>query len=495
LGVIIKQSFWGTVISYTGVIIGYFVSLYLKPKYFDLDEIGVLTLITSNAMIVSSVSSFGFSSSFIKFFPSFRENKNAFFSFLLLLTVISNVVELTISFALKEWIISYYADSPEYIPFLAVTGLVVIANSLFELLYSYCRSVLNVINVSLIREIYIRLGVMVLILLYGFGNISFTWAMNGVGIVYFSAFLILALDVFYAHKFQIDFSFNFYSRKWLASLLNFSTYAMLLGLSFAVINNISYTQITNLLGSAATGIYTTCFFIGVIVEMPKRNMSKVIGPVISKSFQANDLGEIQKVYARSSITMGVIGGLLCIGIISNVNDLFLFIPKGSAFAEGFWVVVWVCLAKFGLMITGFPGEIISFSPYYKFNLYFQAGSAIIMVLLNLVLIPQYGLNGTGLAYFISTILLFFSRLFFVIFRYRIHPFDVNHLYLFGILLALGLIAYLFNPGLHPILNIFIKAGLTTLVFVLLIYKLHISKDINNLIHSTLNWLNFDRKNH
>ena len=111
----------------------------------------------------------------------------------------------------------------------------------------------------------------------------------------------------------------------------------------------------------------------------------------------NELGEVGNLYKKSSITMSVIGFLLFIGIITNLDDLFSFIPKGADFAKGSGVVVAVCAAKLIQMISSFAGEIINYSNHYSYNLVFQIAAAILLISMNYFLIPKFGLDGVAIS--------------------------------------------------------------------------------------------------
>lgn len=259
---------------------------------------------------------------------------------------------------------------------------------------------------------------------------------------------------------------------------------MFLAGSYAVMNNVTYDQVTTYLGTSANGIFITCFFIGTIVEMPRRNMAKVISPILSEEFQKNNFEEIRSLYKRSSITMTVMGGLLFIGIVTNLNDLFLFIPKGDEFRTGFLVAIMVCFAKLSVMTASFPGEIINYSPYYRFNLFFQIGIAILLVILNYYLIPIYGLNGAGISYLVAINFHNLFKVSLVYQKFKIHPFLRSHLTLLIISALVGALAWFWNPGFHPVINIGIRSIATAIVYIFLIYQFKISNDINKLIGST-----------
>ncbi|MEM7296899.1 MAG: polysaccharide biosynthesis C-terminal domain-containing protein [Bacteroidota bacterium] len=492
MGVIIKQSFWGTFIAYVGVIVGYVNTLYLRVEYFDFSQIGIFTLITAHAMMISPVSSFGMSSSYVRFFPSFEEkDKNKFFTFLFLITVVGNLLILLIGYSLREVIASRYVETaPQYISYLSIIGIIIVANSLFELFFSYSNTIKKVVFPSFLREVYLRLGSLSLVIGYAFNWWDFNSTIIGLGVVYSLAFLLLFTQLFLIHNFRFDFHFGLITKEWKLKLLKFGSYAMLMAGSFAIINNVSYDQITAALGSEINGIFNTCFYIAVIVEMPKRNMAKIMSPILSEEFSKGNMKEVGSLYKRSSITMSSIGLLLCIGIVTNLQDLFDFIPKGEELQIGFWVVIGVCLAKLAVMIFSFGGEVINFSHHYKYNLYFQIGAAILLVALNYFLIPLWGLNGAVISYFTTVFLHLIAKALFVMNHFKIHPFVKSHMYLLGIGAIVGSLAFWLQPDFHPILNIIIRSALTTIVFVIFIYRFNVSEDINKLIRMAFGMLGF-----
>ncbi|WP_424961675.1 lipopolysaccharide biosynthesis protein [Ekhidna sp.] len=486
MGVVIKQSFWGTVLSYLGVVVGYLNTLYFRAEYLDLFQIGLFTLITANAMMVSPISSFGMGSSFIKFFPSFQEtSRNRFFSFLFLITLIGNVLIIAVGYSMKDLIASRYVDTaPTYVNYLSITAIIIVANSLFDLFFNYSRTIMKVIFPSFLRDVYLRLGSLLLVIGFAFEWWNFDMAVTGLGIVYSLAFVFLFTHLIVAHGFRFDFQSSVITKEWRGKLVRFGSYSMALAGSFAIINNISYDQITAQLGPAMNGIFNTCFFIAVIVEMPRRNMSKVLSPVISSEFAKKNMKEVDSLFKRGSITMSVIGLLLFIGIITNLKDLFDFIPKGSEFQAGFWVVVGVCFTKLTLMVSSFAGEIINFSHLYKYNLLFQLAAAVVLIILNYFFISLWGINGAVFSYVIAILFHIILKVGFVWYHFRIQPLIKSHFPLFAIGFFLGLAAYFFQPSWHPVVSILIRSLFTTIVFVYLIYRFRISPDINTLIHST-----------
>ncbi len=487
MGVIIKQSFWGTIISYLGVAIAYINTLYFRAEYLTLEQIGHFTLITAHAMMISPISALGSASSYIKFFPSFKKREqNKLFSFLFFVCLVGIAFIWVIGYFFKDSIASrYLAQIPEYMIYIIIICIIIFSNGLFELFFSYSRSIMKVIFPSFLREIYLRIGSIFLIIGYVLSWWSFNNAINGLGIVYFTALLLLYFWLALFHKFRFDFGFKKLVKAWGWKIFQFSGFSMLFAGSFALYNNATFDQITAYIGPEAMGIFQTCFFIAIIIEMPRRNMSKVVTPIISTDMKRNNISNLRSIYIRSSITMSVIGGLLFIGIITNIEDLFEFIPKGEMFREGYWVVIFICVAKLISILSSFSGEVINFSPRYKYNLMLQGLAAFLLIAINYFLIPIYGINGAALAFLIATFLHNLLKVLYVYYHYGLLPFNKSLLYLLGISIITLLLALVFNPSCHPVLRIGMRSIITGAAFISLVYFFKISTDINNLIDKVL----------
>ena len=487
MGVIVKQSFWGTLIAYLGIAVGYLNILYFRAAYLTLEQIGLFTLVTAHAMMISPFSSLGMPISYIKFFPSFSaDDKNRFFSFLFLIVIAGNVTVLSAGYLLEEVIASRYIEqAPDYADYLFITGMVILSNSLFDLFFSYSRSIMSIVFPSFIREVYLRLGSLMLVMGYAFSWWSFRSAMYGLGVVYSGAFILLFFQLLVIHKLRFDFRIGIINANRSIKLLKFGSYSMLLTLTYAVYSNIAYDQITTHLGSEANGIFQTCFYIAMIVVMPRINMVNIVNTVISKEAQERNSEEIKSLYQRGSLTMGVIGMLLFIGIITNLEDLFKFIPKGNEFSAGYWVIVFVCFAQLCRMISGFAPEIINFSHLYRYNLIFQVMATLLLITLNHLLIPIWGINGAGIAFLSITLFQIILRFIFVGCHFKMYPLTRSHLSLFIIAGLVCAFATWFQTNWHPIISIALRSVLTAILFILPVYYFSISEDVNKLISSAL----------
>ena len=104
-----------------------------------------------------------------------------------------------------------------------------------------------------------------------------------------------------------------------------------------------------------------------------------------------------------------------------------------------------------------------------------------MVILNMLLIPLFGIVGSAWATLISVLVYNTIKLLFVVQKMKLYPFTKKTLHSFGIIILVFLIFNFWEFPFHAILNIILKSILITIVYVLLNYKMNISIEINQII--------------
>jgi O-antigen/teichoic acid export membrane protein len=125
------------------------------------------------------------------------------------------------------------------------------------------------------------------------------------------------------------------------------------------------------------------------------------------------------------------------------------------------------------MGTGFNGEIITYSKYYRFNLIAIGILILLNVSLNILFIKvfYYGIEGVAIASLISMLLFNFSKLLFIYQKFRILPFDKSYLKLI-LVFSLVLFVSANLPNLDTVLwNLIYKTIFCLSTNLLLIYKL------------------------
>jgi len=107
---------------------------------------------------------------------------------------------------------------------------------------------------------------------------------------------------------------------------------------------------------------------------------------------------------------------------------------------------------------------------------------IITVLLNLVFIPMFGINGAAFATFISVVLYNSAKLLFVNYKFKIQPFSSATAKTFILILVLIATFYFWEFPFHPLLNIALKSVIVSLLYFIIVYKFELSEDISTILN-------------
>ena len=76
MGVVIRQSFKATIVSYAGACIGFLLVMFIYPESLTSEQIGLTRVLSEASLFFSSFALLGTNSVAIKFFPYFKNEKN-----------------------------------------------------------------------------------------------------------------------------------------------------------------------------------------------------------------------------------------------------------------------------------------------------------------------------------------------------------------------------------------------------------------------------------
>ena len=489
MGILLKQSFWSSLIIYIGVLIGFINSLILFPKYLKTEEIGLLRQIISAATLLLPLAAFGISGTSIKFYPEFSKDvksKNEFFSFQFLLTIIGLFLVLILTFIFNKELINFFSKKSELITdYFDIIFFILFLLTLSTIFESYLKSRMHIILPNFTNGVLNRIFTGFSVLLLSASIINFHQMIYLQVPIYSIGILILIFYSYKKEKFTIDLNFIKIKNK-INSILNFNIYSLISGFGNIIILNIDILMISALLGLSDTGIYTTAFYIAIIIEMPRRAVSQISTPILSKLFKENNLKSIKNYYKIVSINQLIIGSLLFLLVISNLENIFNLIPNKDNFIKGISIVPIICIAKLITMSSSFGSELILMSKHYKFSVTSIIILAIITVISNYFLIPIYGINGAAYAALLSSIIFNLVKIIFIYYKYRFLPFSIKSVYVIIITIITFLIIYFLPSNQNYILDILFKSFFIMIFFVPIIYLFKVSIDLNKLIDKFFN---------
>ena len=485
MGVIIRQSIKGTIVSYAGSVIGYLNVLILFPLFFSTEEIGLYRVLIDGAIFFAIFSVLGTPDTMIKFFPYFSnqdKKHNGFLTYATLIPILGFSLFATAFFLFEDSILQkFIKNSPllvEYGFYLFPLAFLILFYNIFTV---YARSLLRIVIPKLIREFLIRVLLAGGTVLYYLEVLDFQeFIMWVVGSYAFALVLLIGYVYNLGHLFLKPRFTVFRSSKF-KEMSTFSLVTLLGSGSGVIVAKIDTLMLGSMDGLDQAGIYAVAFSLGAVIQLPRRSLADIASPLIASAFKSNNLPKIKEIYQKTSLNLLLIGAFLFTGIWTNIDSIFQLIPNSERFISGKDVVLFIGLAKMLDMAFGVNNEIITNSPYYRWNLLFVPMLAIMTVAFNLLLIPEYGILGAAMASFISMASINILRLIFVVVKLGLHPITPNTVKALFIAAVAYYVAIMLPIMDNIYLDIGLKGSVIVLIYLVLVLALKPSKELHKLL--------------
>lgn len=473
---IARQSLLTTLSSYLGVVIGYFNVLWLLPYVLDPGQIGLYRTIQDMALLLVPVAQLGLGNGITRFFPLASESRDSFLTFSLAVSFLGFAIVSLVFWLFKQSIIGAFAtNAPEVIGFLWVVVFILLFSVLNSILDAVCRSFVKVAVPSFFREVVNRLLASILVGVYFFGWIDFEQMIGGMSLVYLISLVGITVYVKRLGLFQLDLNFGRIPQTIKTDFLKYSLITLLGTTGSMLIMKIDSLMVSSMIGLDANAIYTIAFSIAIVIELPKRAISQVAMPLVADHFANNDLPAIQKLYKEIATHQFLICLLLFLGIWSNIDSLYHFVPNKDIYEAGKWVVLWIGLSKLVDILFSINSEIIVFSKYYIFNITATFIMSIAVIGFNLLLIPQYGIEGAAFASFLAMLLYNVIKYLHIKIRMGFDPFSWDITKLLGLGFAVYFAQfYLFGELEKGIWDILVRSSFITVFYLAGVFGLKIA---------------------
>lgn len=486
MGVVIRQSLSNAASNYLGVIVGAINILILYPRAFanDPEYFGLVQLIISYSLVMSTFLSLGVPGVVIKHFPEVDLKKRPeFLGFFLVFPFPVLLVISLLLYLFRDSVVPFLNSEPVFMEYWYYLIPLAFLNVYFEIFASISQSYLKTTLPVFLKEVERRVVTSILLVVYWAGWISL------------ETFLVL-FTVSMALQFIILIGF-LYRKGFLRLKMNlqYSVYRPMLvygafmlattGANFLV-NKIDTLMVGKFVDLSNVAFYSIAFFIGSILNVPGKSLMIVTRPIISRAFADKRMQQVESIYKDTALNLSIVGVLLFTLLWLNIDDLFFLLPEN--YREGKDVVLIIAAAQLFNLSAGQNGVIISVSKYYRFNMWALFFLLAVAIGVNLVLIPRMGITGAAIATLISIFSFNLLKTVYIRLKLKMQPFKLQVLLLLPIIGITVLVGYFSDFFNNPIINILVKSALATLAFVILTYLLKISPDVNRIIRKGLTYV-------
>jgi O-antigen/teichoic acid export membrane protein len=405
MSVVKQQIIKGTVSNFIGIGLGLINNIWLFPLAFSLEEIGIYRWVERTGVLLAALGLLGVNRTYVRYQNKFDGEVASQFLSNMLFIAVTGIIVIGIVFSIFTQSFAELFNVPIHEEF-RVLGIVIAGTMAYTLGLSIASTAKRISIPFFFKNVGIRLILLITAFLVSTNTIGFGIWMN-----YFAiAHLIVGVVVLGYSLLQKGLPLRMPKALKLGlgrELFFFSSSGIVMAVMTMSLATIDSQMVASLLDYEALGVYSIAFFIGSFVDGVRRPISQALSPQFANHWNDKNSLAMQKMYARTSRVLMSVALLSFITIVPNLDAIFNLIPDQARFEPAKNVVVLILISRVIDFSFGANGEILSNGPHFKWNLIAISGLVGMLIGLNLLLIPKYGIDGVGysliIAYFIFNV--------------------------------------------------------------------------------------------
>ena len=293
MGIIIRQTIKGTIVNYVGIAIGFFTTFFVLTQFLTAEEIGLTRVLVDAAILLSGLAQLGTSSSVIRYYPYFKNEKHkdhGFFFWSLVVPFIGFLIFGTLYLILEVPIENIFSEkSPlfvDYYYFVLPLTFFMLYMAVFE---TNANVLMRIVVPKLVREVVVRVLALVVYLVYAFKLLSLDGFVIAFCSVYAVATLINIIYLFSLNRISLKPDFKYITKSLRKDYLLYTLFLIAAALGGAITPSINTFFISARMGLNYTGIFAIATFIAAIIEIPYRSLGAITQPQISQTVKDGDM--------------------------------------------------------------------------------------------------------------------------------------------------------------------------------------------------------------
>lgn len=486
-----KKSLKASVWIYCGFLIGAINTwFFTKEGWFEPGQYGLTRVMIEIGMLFFAVSTLGSTSFLYKFFPYYEDNSEPRNNDILGLAIMVAMVGFALT-ALGVWvfeplIIQKFSDkSPLLIDYFYWCLPMAFFILLFNILEAYAYGFKKGVVTSLLKETVLRGYVLLLVVLKVTQVIGFKTFMVLFALQYVIIMLMLAGHLLYEKKLWLHFKFSRVTikfRKKIVAIMAMTFIVIIVGVLRQSIDSLVLAAKKDL---ANVGIFGFAVYMVSVLQAPFRSIVAVTIPLLSRAWKDKQIGEIDRIYKRSSINLLSFSLMVFFCIWLNYTQAINFFGINPDYLEGRWVFFLLGIVAIIEMGTGVNGQIIGTSTFWRFEMWTSFLLTLLIIPLSYWLTVSYGILGPALANMGSFFIYNIIRIWFLWDKFKLQPFSIKTLEV--VVLALGVYAIIaFTLGsVAGLAGLIIRSVLYLALFVAGMYWRKISPDLMPVVHTVM----------
>ena len=438
MGIIQRQGLRSAIVRVMGMAIGAITTIFLIPAILSVEDIGLID--TMRKMITMGVPLLvmGGPQAIRKYFDPMRSINQSYtlISSYLYVFIFSATIFTLAYFSLEDQIFSIYeAKSPQ----IKAYSLVIYIGLMGLAVQNFCMAISSVHRRTVMPDFaqnVMNRGILLILLFLVFLN---SIDITNIPRVYTLIFFIIPPIATTLYVSQIiKPTLQWPSRRTITEIYKktflYNLVQIPLSLSNVILLAVDSIMLSSLAGLASTGVYSIALFMISFLNVSKRSLTQISLPIISGKFKEEKFKEIRTILNNGAQLMTFATGLLVIALVNGIEILLSIMPNGELFIETRFVLYILGIATLTDHFFGLQQMLIDASTKYVLGLVNFLAIVVLVIVLNFVLIPIYGIYGAAITTAVGLVL---RAGFNALIMYRstsLHAFSQKSVLTFGIAL-------------------------------------------------------------
>ena len=496
MGIIQRQGIRNTVITYSGIIIGFVNLIIIQPRFLTPEELGLTRVLFSFSALIASFLPLGIQNITLKYFPYYKDPEkkhSGYFGFMLLFPAIGFLLISGAILLLKKIIIDLYIDNSKlFTDYFDYVFPMILSISFTQVLTTYSSTLFRTTIPSFINDILVRIFSIIVVSLYFIKVVSLDQFVFLFAMIYILQCLLMLFYILSIDRPRLTIDKEKFTRDEVKTMIHFGLLMSLASVSALGLKFLDIVLLGKFLPLHFAGIYSVAVFIPALIDAPLAALDRITYAKIADAWAKNNLDEIREIYTKSSRYLFMLGGLLFLGINLNTESLMKLLP--AEYSMGITVIFIISISSLFNLATGVNDSILYNSAKWIYGFYMLLVLFLSALLLNLFLIPRFGINGAALATAISAFAFNAMKFLFIRKHFSLQPFETKTLKILGSIILTVLAVY-FIPHLNSaVADILIRSTIITLLYVGFTYFLRIAPELEPVAMAYLRRMFFKKGN-
>ncbi len=398
-----------------------FVFQIMLTRILGVSAYGIYTLGYSMMGITGNLSMLGMQNAAVRFgsiYQAKADTKRLKGCFLLVLfsTTIVTLLAAILLFSFSNFIATNFFNKPKLTVVLKGFALAVPFFTLLTVSASLLRGLKNIKYSTGISEVFPYISNLFIV------GIAFLLGFRLMGAVYgfaISSVLAAGLGVFLLCRILPELVSNIKPIYEPRNIFSYSLMVFLAGFSYLLLSRTDRIMLGYFTTAENVGVYSVAALIATQLSIFLNSLNGIFSPVIADLHsrdQMEQLNSLMKVAAKWTISL-TLPVFMIIVLFPGIIQLF-----GPKFAVGWPALVVLAVAQLLHISTGSAQAVLIMCGRQKLELYNGIIMASLNIVLNILLIPKYGILGAAIATGISIVLVNLTRLVEVYIYFKIHPY-------------------------------------------------------------------------